>query len=106
MAETDFTKLEPTCAELDVKWMALRGPVDIVHPIESGYLDPLGARVRAAHLLAGDTARACSGLDACMNACCRLRRQCTMCSAGRLSAAGRAHGAGQHEQRCARMMHA
>lgn len=29
MTETDVSKLEPTCAEVDVKWMALRGWVQV-----------------------------------------------------------------------------
>lgn len=29
MSETDITLLEPTCADVDVKWMALRGWVQV-----------------------------------------------------------------------------
>jgi hypothetical protein len=45
MTETDISLLEPTCTLVDVKWMALRGWVQVVHDLESGYGDPLRSKV-------------------------------------------------------------
>ena len=41
LAEMDVEQLDPQWERLDVLWMSVRHPIQVVHDIEYGYGDPL-----------------------------------------------------------------